>query len=189
VEEVLATLVVADEAAPARPIPLVPTPRKALARCLRVPSLAAACPRRVPRTANWKADVRGGQASVFDYGWGGAYEGAPERNRPPRLVHVTLYGGRVDTGFGFPYPRGGRPAEVENGALYEQPERAVYFGRATWGARHGTLVLAPGFPLGGQQGGHLIFRWREGGREYALGLHAWEPFVETVATLERLVAG
>jgi hypothetical protein len=37
-------------------------------------------------------------------------------------------------------------------------------------------------------GDHLIFRWRDAGREYAASLHAWEPFQETVETLEAIVA-
>ena len=36
-------------------------------------------------------------------------------------------------------------------------------------------------------GNHLIFRWREHGRTYALGLHAWEPLSEAVATLRAIV--
>ena len=37
-------------------------------------------------------------------------------------------------------------------------------------------------------GDHLIFRWRDGGREYAASLHTWKPFQETVDTLEAVVA-
>lgn len=41
---------------------------------------------------------------------------------------------------------------------------------------------------GGIVGNHLIFWWRSGHRHaYAVTLHAWEPFPETVAVLKRIV--
>lgn len=178
----------AQEHTSMRSVPLRPMHRAALSRCLRIASLRPACPRRTPDTDEWKAYARDGSPSVFDYGWSGAYPNEPERNRPPRFVHVALYGGQVSVGFGgFTYPRGGRAAALQNGVLTGTREVPIYFGRVDWAGRRGTLVLAPGFPMGGQQGDHLIFRWEEDRREYALGLHAWEPFLETVSTLEAMV--
>jgi hypothetical protein len=37
-------------------------------------------------------------------------------------------------------------------------------------------------------GNHLVFRWREGRREYVVSLHAWEPLTEAAATLKAIVA-
>lgn len=51
----------------------------------------------------------------------------------------------------------------------------------------GTLALAPPYLYAGMAGNHLIFRWRQNGRSYALSLHAWEPFLETVATLRAII--
>ena len=50
------------------------------------------------------------------------------------------------------------------------------------------LVLAPPYGLGGLMGDHLILRWRERGRDYAIGLHAWEPLTEAAATLDAVVS-
>jgi hypothetical protein len=48
--------------------------------------------------------------------------------------------------------------------------------------------LAPGYPAGCEQGDHIIFRWRQGTPSYALGLHAWEPLAQAVATMKAVVA-
>ena len=106
----------------------------------------------------------------------------------PRFVHLTLYGGRVRRAFGgFDYPKGGIAAALRNGVLEEAREDPLFFGHVTWEGRRGTMILAPAYPVGGEQGDHVIFRWTERRREYALGLHAWEPFLEAVSTLEAIV--
>ena len=63
----------------------------------------------------------------------------------------------------------------------------VQLGTRLWNGTAGSLTLAPPHPLGGQQGNHLIYRWQRGEVEYALGLHAWEPFTEAIATLRETV--
>jgi hypothetical protein len=40
---------------------------------------------------------------------------------------------------------------------------------------------------GGIVGDHLVYWWRSYHRTYAVTLHAWEPFEETVAVLRRIV--
>ena len=52
---------------------------------------------------------------------------------------------------------------------------AVALGQVSWGGRRGAVALAPGYPTGGSQGGHIIFR-----------MHAWELFSEAYATLRRV---
>ncbi len=102
---------------------------------------------------------------------------------------MTVFAGRL-TGtkaFPFHYPTGGRPVAVANGLFAKDANKALYFGQMHWSGKRGTLVLAPLFPAGGEQGGHLIFRWHRGSTEYAVGLHAWEPFLQTVATLHEIV--
>jgi len=74
-----------------------------------------------------------------------------------------------------------------DGLVARPRSRALFFGRFAWGGERGTLVLAPGYPGGGEQGDHLIFRWRRGPVEYAVGLHAWEPLTRTAATLHAIV--
>jgi len=42
--------------------------------------------------------------------------------------------------------------------------------------------------LGDCYGDHLCFRWRVAGRAYQIDLHGWEPFLQTVAALRRIVS-
>lgn len=63
---------------------------------------------------------------------------------------------------------------------------AVALGPVSWGGRRGAVALAPGYPTGGSQGGHIIFRWRQEGSTFVLGMHAWELFSEAYATLRRV---
>jgi hypothetical protein len=65
--------------------------------------------------------------------------------------------------------------------------------RCSWGASAGEtslgqLMLAPSRGRSALVYFHyLVFRWREAGSEVAIGLHAWEPFRETVQTLHAMV--
>jgi hypothetical protein len=40
---------------------------------------------------------------------------------------------------------------------------------------------------GGIVGDHLIYWWRSHNRMYAVTLHSWEPFRESVAVFKRIV--
>lgn len=162
---------------PAPDVELVPTPEDALAACGSSPLLRRACPQLVPeapydrRPVVYVAEVRpGGRGApeTFNLQWGAEDPSRPERNRPPRLSHLVIVAGRPGTTL-----RG-----LETRALR----------RVSWESRRGRLLLAAPYPRGGLMGDHLIFRWRNGRREYAASLHAWEPFQETVETLEAVVA-
>ena len=166
--------------APAPPEPdvaLVPTPEDALAACRSSRPLRRACPRLVPeapydeRPEVYVVELRpGGRGGpeTFNLQWGAEDPARPERNRPPRLSHLVVAAGRPGT------------------TLRGIATRTLR--RADWQGRRGSLLLAAPYPGGGLMGDHLIFRWRDAGREYAASLHAWEPFQETVETLEAIVA-
>jgi hypothetical protein len=158
-------------------VALVATPADALAACRSSRLLRGACPRLVPeapygrRPEVYVVELRPagrGAPETFNLQWGAEDPARPERNRPPRLSHLVVATGRAGTTL-----RG-----VETRVLR----------RASWQGRRGTLLLAAPYPRGGLMGDHLIFRWRDGRREYAASLHAWEPFQETVDTLEAIVA-
>jgi hypothetical protein len=162
---------------PTPDVALVPTPENALAACRSSPLLRRACPQLVPeapydrRPEVYVVELRPGGRSApetFNLQWGAEDPSRPERNRPPRLSHLVVVAGRSGTTL-----RG-----VETRVLR----------RTTWEGRRGRLLLAAPYPRGGLMGDHLIFRWRDGRREYAASLHAWEPFQETVNTLEAVVA-
>ena len=162
---------------PAPEVTLVPTPEDALAACRSSALLRRACPRLVPeapydrRPEVYVVELRPagrGAPETFNLQWGAEDPARPERNRPPRLSHLVVVAGRSGTTLRAVETRARR--------------------RVSWEGRRGRLLLAAPYPRGGLMGDHLIFRWRDGGREYAASLHAWEPFQETVDTLEAVVA-
>jgi hypothetical protein len=166
-------------------------PEGALRKCRAVPILRPACPPKVPaapydpRSEIYDARVFAtgrGNARTFNFQWGGETPGHPERNRPPRMVHVVLVGGEFESEF----PVDGRAAPAD-GLMRTNRRTGIDLGAVGWNGRDGRLVLAPPYPRGGINGNHLLFRWSEGGADYQLGLHAWEPFTETVATLRAMV--
>jgi hypothetical protein len=85
------------------------------------------------------------------------------------------------------YPTTGPRVGKLNGLFAKTRKRAIFLGAFTWGGKHGTVVLAPDNPRGGEQGGHPIFRWRDAGVDYAVGLHAWDPLAQAFATLRKMI--
>jgi hypothetical protein len=126
----------------------------------------------------------GGRFQVLELA-AGASRGAPERNRPPAMVHVVVEAGEPR----FLIPLGpAAPSSAPLGELiHSKRSQAVSLGRVRWGGRRGTLTLAESFPGGGAHGDHLVFRWHEAQVTAVLSLHVWAPASETRATLEALV--
>jgi hypothetical protein len=183
----------------ARPVPLIETPRHVLRTCRGSELLAPACPRRVPRVRSPGYSVglcRIGAAGCAGLTWDdlhiqrGGVVRAVASDGPPAFLHIAVFAGRL-TGshaFRFRYPQAGdRPIPLRDRVFARERSRAVFFGLRTWRGRTGTLTLAPGYPTGGTQGDHLVFRWRRGAVEYAIGLHAWDALTSTEATLRAMV--
>jgi hypothetical protein len=181
---------------------LVPMPVSALRLCRASTLIRAACPTRVPRVPRSRSKqiaryavqlCRGGKPGCFSVGTdlfnlqrGGEDPLNPRHNRPPRMVHLVIFGGNLSRAFPFVYPTRAR-VRVHDGLMKGNRSHPVYFGHVRFGNRRGTLVLAPPGAPGGLQANHVIFRWRRSDAELAVGLHAWEPFTEAVATLRRIV--
>lgn len=113
----------------------------------------------------------------------------PSRTRPPQYVHLIVYGARsnLDPIFPFAWPsRDRRP--IRDHLLRPKRTTPIFLGQHEWAGHNGTLVLAPPLVFGGENGDHLIFRWREKGTDHAVSLHSWAPLREAVATLEATVA-
>ena len=149
-----------------------PLSREALAECRRYKELRPACPTEVPATdpevGNRSSVNRVSGAYIFDAEWGAPYRNqVNERDRPPRFAHLVVMGGRVAAYSSF------KPVEV--------------MGERTWGERTGLLALAPPYPRGGVNGSHLLFRWTEGGAQYVVTLHAWEPLDQAQHALRQTV--
>jgi hypothetical protein len=167
-------------------------PPAALRKCRASSLLRRACPTQVPVAPyDPRSDIYDtrvfatgpGTPKTFNFQWGGETPGHPERNRPPRMVHIVLVGGEFETEFAV-----GKRTAPADGLMRTKRRAGVDLGPARWNGRSGRLILAPPFPRGGINGNHLLFRWRDGRVVYQLGLHGWEPFTETVATLRAVVA-
>ena len=169
------------------------TPAYVLDYCKRSLRLPLACPHLLPRMSqpapHWEANLcligHSGCAgltwddlSLVDAGYG---------TRPPTWSHVDIQAGNLRHVFPFSYPTTGRRVTHLDGLFARARTHAIYIGTFTWGGRRGSVVLAPDFPAGGEQGNHLIFRWRKGNTELALGLHGWEPLSRAFATLHQMV--
>jgi hypothetical protein len=162
------------------------SPANVLEACRDTGSIETICPSRLPvatrpfRVSSFRG---GGGQRVFSAESGGPYPGLVRRNAPPGLVHLVLHAGDLAEAFPFPYPTPGS----EPSAVGRHRTEPVPLGTPRWGGRDGSLVLAPSFTVGGIDGDHLIFRWREDDTEYAVSLHAWKPVVEVSATLRSVV--
>jgi hypothetical protein len=120
---------------------------------------------------------------------GGEYFGNQRHNRPPRFVGWFLMSGQLERLLPAIYPDvRGAATPPRNGQAETPRRRALPLGQMTWGGVHGQLELAPSDGPGAVVYFHyLVFRWRAEGHELAVGLHAWEPFLETVQTLHAMV--
>jgi hypothetical protein len=178
---------------PALSVRLIATPAEALRRCERAPRLRPACPRRIPFVGPPPGyDValcRVGRPECAGLTWDDFHiQRAGSSGRPPGSLHIAIFAGDLESGhaFRFCYPTT-HAQQLRDGLFGLTRTTALFFGSATWAGKRGALILAPPNPLGGTQGDHLVFRWRERGVDYALGLHAWEPLTEAEATLREIM--
>jgi hypothetical protein len=173
-------------------IELVRMPPPAFERCRAGKLVGPACPALVP-TSLWRdrpdwSQERGGFPfpGAFELS-AGAEHAEPSLDRPPRFVHLLILGGDQAANPRFKWPPAGDAVAVRDGLRQLRRAHALALGRRTWGGREGELVFAPPFGAGGIAGNHVVFRWRDGSSYYAVTLHSWEPFTETVAVLRALV--
>lgn len=120
---------------------------------------------------------------------GGEYFGSQRRNRPPLFVGWFLMSGQLERALPEIYPKVRGPVTPPRDGQAQTPRRhALPLGQMDWGGIRGDLVLAPSTGRGALVYFHyLVFRWRSKGHDVAIGLHAWEPFHETVQTLHAMV--
>jgi hypothetical protein len=184
------------------PAGFIETPTAALSACRRLAILVPGCPTIVPRAGyrNPGGPVRlytvfvsppsHGFPSSFSLQWRAPSSTNPRRNHPPKFVHVVIYAAsRSVTRFRHAFLTGWptRPAEIADGDVAGLRRTGLALGYVRWNGRRGALALIPPYGYGGMQGEHLVFRWCGDGTDFALGLHAWEPFTETVVDLRRMV--
>jgi hypothetical protein len=185
------------ESKSARPVPMTDSPAGFLRDCLETRLLRHACPRRVPIT---ERPFRGG---VIDFGTqsfaaldmrSAPNDARPGANRPPRFVHIAVEAGthagfrRLAASMSAVSLRGSRTWRGDpDERLRRDRRRSVLLATPRRDGRRGSLLLFPGYPVGGVVGDHLLFLWKDPRGIYALSRHAWSPMVEAVATLEAMV--
>jgi hypothetical protein len=145
---------------------LMSVPRSVLAECEEASELEIACPHLLPAIeGRYRAktfDTHGADYVLLDISFSAPYPQLTERNAPPRFVHIVIKAGDLTEAFPFSFPSA-PPSPPEPPKRYQ--EAPLTFGRFTWGAHEGLLVLAPKFPVGGIDGGHAIFSWTKGQTE------------------------
>lgn len=186
--------VCATAAGAPRRVELVRLAPKKLAHCRKAPLLRAACPRLVPRVRaeylnHLAVEGEGTRFSLatFNLERGAGDPHVPERNAPPRMAHLIVVGGHVERSAAGVFDHL-QPTPLSDGLMRRKRNRSLGFGTVRWAGRTGELSLAPSYPRGGMHGDHLIFRWRQSGRDYAVSLHAWEPLTQAAATLRAVAA-
>jgi hypothetical protein len=182
--------------------PLSRAPARLLASCKRSRLLRPACPRLLPTAAGYTSNLcpagkRGclfrERIDMFDVE--SLRRPDPKRGRP-WFTHLVVYAGdlggpkgfqsHAHSAFPFDWPDLSLARPLIDGLSPYSGPGAIAFGRHTFGDVAGELVLAPAIQA--MDGGHLIFRWRVGQREYAVSLHAWEPLTGAASTLRAIVA-
>lgn len=165
---------------------LTAMPHQMMGRCREEESLKRACPTKVPRTKpgtfqhvtaprrNWP---------VFSAEWNAPYPKLTERNAPPRSAHLVVH---AEHRHMFPFQWPSKTVSPDTGVKDKRKE-PLLLDTPAWAGLQGSLVLAPSFPWGGIDGDHLVFRWEEESRSYAVSLHAWKPLGESTATLKAVV--
>jgi hypothetical protein len=170
------------------PLQLEPISTKGLAHCERSGLLRPVCPELIPKVPGYHASLYvEPHLDVFNLEHGAEYPRYPERNRPPRMLHVVVVAGGVERLTSFRAPSATTGTAVRDGLMRRDRAKPLAFGRVRWGGRAGAFYLMPSWPRGGMLGNHLVFSWQEERRSYALSLHAWEPLTEGAQTLRALV--
>jgi hypothetical protein len=187
----IAACAVGDDRAPepAKRVALMDLPAGHVTECRRFARLRPACPENIPVVDDSHGRARsfrsGRDHVLFFSEWGGPYPGLTPKNAPPRFAHLVVHAGDLDGAFPFAWPT--RRAAIRD-PIPNKRRTAILLGAVTWSGKQGSVVLAPSFPTGGIDGDHLIFRWTEGGKEYAVTIHAWSPLGAGIDALEAGVA-
>jgi hypothetical protein len=193
-----------DLSQPGPVLSLAPPPEEVIAACKRVKAVVNACPGRIPLSGSAEFRFQGfssGPYATFTAEAGsGPYED-PEKNSPPGFVHFAAQGGDLSDAFEtFSYSTA-KSFEPEDGLMLSEERlrqarlgragktpQGLFLGTVMWNDLTGELVLVPSFIfVDSIHADHAIFVWQARGHDYALSVHAWEPFTESVATLEAMV--
>lgn len=169
---------------------MIAVPSPILAECRSAPDLREACPSLVPAVEGGQFHsklMRLGGFDAFQIARSAPYPHLRRKNSPPRFLHLFILGGRLAHAFPFAFDREGDVPAGTSALVQANQDGPVSWGWVTWHSHPGVLVLAPDYELGGINGGHLVFRWRDTAGDHAISLHAWLPIQEAIATLRVIV--
>jgi hypothetical protein len=182
---------------PTAPVALIATPAWGLAACGAVPELRSICPTRVPltRSRQWTmifhAPTQRFPLALLELESGIVYGGFRERvHRPPILGTTVVLGGELMhlEARAFPGPRA-RLHAVRNGMANGLRRGPIALGPRAWAGLHGELSLTPStYAAQGELTDLVVFRWRDGAGDHAVGVNVWEPLTEAVAALRTIVS-
>jgi hypothetical protein len=166
---------------------LAVAPEAVISKCVSVLESRTVCPRELPivdgsysvRTFFQSSDYK-----LVDISYGGPYPRLSPKNAPPRFLHVVIKSGDLERAFPFVFPpTPANPTELPK----HYRKRAFAIGTFSWGSKIGSVVLAPPYPVGGLDGGHLIFRWTGDQGDDAISMHAWSPLSAAMSVLQAIV--
>lgn len=187
----------AEKTPPPAPVAMEAMPARFAKKCRAQAAVAPACPARLPvpaedpsspPMARWYGPGElAPDASFFFVQWGAPSVKISGKSAPPEVLHLIVAGSpSLDALYdAFAWPT--RLDEDPTAPPDKNRRKALLLGRPTWGGRSGDLVLAPAYPFGGQDGEHLIFRWKDGDMERSISLHAWLPIEDAMDTTRAIV--
>lgn len=173
-----------DEVPPQRGLDFVPS-SELDAVCRSAASLRSMCPTLLPESEG-VPEITGperlGGRTLLSVSVGAPYPGLRRRNAPPAFLHLV-----ISSGPDAPFPAG-PPSEIERiEEIHHFTNAPMDLGVRHWGGLVGRLFLAPDYPGGGIEGGHLVFAWNDDPQHPAVSIHAWFPLEDAELTLEGVV--
>jgi hypothetical protein len=176
------------------PVPLHATPSWIRSVCGGFTELRHFCPGATPTPARGVAVSMALGTPQYPLNqlrveYGGESSGDQRQNRPPRYVGWFVMNGALDQVVPAIFRHvGGSSVPVRDGQANTVRRHTLVLGPRHWGGITGRLALAPSSGRAALRYFHyLVFTWKAGGSEVAIGLHVWEPFRETVQTLHAMV--
>jgi hypothetical protein len=178
---------------PTSPIPLKTLPDWALTACSELAHGSRICPQIMPLAGRqWTMLVQPASKLTsgvmrFDLTAGYRVGGDDQRlNQPPQVSEVTVIRGRsLRTQPGLLPPPIAADRTLRNGMTIRHRSTSLPLGERRWGTLEGHLFVTPST---GRYANLLMFEWRDGSADTAVGIALFEPVTSATAVLEATVS-
>jgi hypothetical protein len=129
-----------------------------------------------------------GGVTRFDLAAGYRVGGDDQRgNKPPQFAEVTVIRGRSLRGQSGLLPRSTAADQtLRNGMTIRHRLASISLGGRRWSGRQGRLFVTPST---GRYDNLLMFEWRDGHADNAVGIALFEPLTKAAAVLEATISG